>query len=104
MIILQRETELYVKQMIKYTNHYLSKLEDVIAESDHILRYEKGNFKPGWCLLRESKIIIVNKFYTMEGKITCLVEILRTVQLDTSKMNEKNLEVYQELNQTETAA
>lgn len=90
--------------MIKYTKNYLAKLEDVIAESDHMLRYEKGNFKPGWCVLRESKIIIVNKFYTMEGKINCLVDILRTVQLDTAKMNEKNLAFFQELNQTETAA
>lgn len=69
-----------------------------------MLRYEKGNFKPGWCVLKDSKIIIVNKFYPMEGKINCLVDILRTVQLDTTKMNEKNLEFYQEINQTETAA
>lgn len=90
--------------MIKYTKNYLSKLEDVIAESDYMLRYEKGNFKPGWCLLRESKIIIVNKFYTMEGKINCLVDILRSVQLDTSKMSEKTLEFYREINQTAAAA
>ena len=33
--------------MIKYTNQYLTKLEDMIAESDYFLRYEKGNFKSG---------------------------------------------------------
>ena len=48
--------------MIKYTNQFLVKLEDLIAESDYFLRYEKGNFKSGYCLLHDQKIIIVNKF------------------------------------------
>ena len=77
--------------MIKYTNQYLAKLEDVIAESDYILRYEKGNFKAGYCLLKEQKIVIVNKFFTMEGKINALLDILKTVPLDTSKFSEKNI-------------
>ena len=40
---------------IKYSKHYLRKLEDVFSESDYILRYEKGNFKPGYCIIRDSK-------------------------------------------------
>ena len=47
--------------MIKYTNQFLSKLEDLIAESDYNLRYEKGNFKSGFCVLKDQKIIIINK-------------------------------------------
>lgn len=58
--------------MIKYTNHFLTKMEDLIAESDYTLRYEKGNFKSGYCVLKDQKIIIINKFYTMEGKINAL--------------------------------
>ena len=48
---------------IKYTNHFLGKLEDIFAESDYILRYEKGNFQSGFCVLNENKIAIVNKYY-----------------------------------------
>ena len=83
--------------MIKYTNQFLAKLEDVIAESDYILRYEKGNFKAGYCLLKEQKIVIVNKFFTMEGKINALLDILKTVPLDTSKFSEKNIKLYEEV-------
>lgn len=66
-----------------------------------MLRYEKGNFKSGYCLLKDQKIMIVNKFYTTEGKINALLEILRTVELETSKFTEKSQKLYEELTQTE---
>lgn len=87
--------------MIKYTNQFLTKLEDLIAESDYILRYEKGNFKSGYCLLKEQKIMIVNKFFTVEGKINALLDILKNIELDTAKLTEKSLKLYEELHPTE---
>jgi hypothetical protein len=87
--------------MIKYTNQFLTKLEDLIAESDYILRYEKGNFKSGYCLLRDQKIMIINKFFTTEGKINALLDILKIVVLDTTRFAEKNLKLYEELTQAE---
>jgi len=87
--------------MIKYTNQFLTKLEDLIAESDYILRYEKGNFKSGYCVLKEQKIMIVNKFFTTEGKINALLDILKGVELDTSNFTEKSLKLYEELSQSE---
>jgi hypothetical protein len=87
--------------MIKYTNQFLTKLEDLIAQSDYIMRYEKGNFKSGYCLLKEQKIMIVNKFFAMEGKINALLDILKNVELDTSKFSEKNLKLYEELTRAE---
>jgi hypothetical protein len=83
--------------MIKYTTQFLLKLEDMLAESDYTLRYEKGNFKSGYCVLKEQKIVIVNKFYTTEGKINALLDILKTVTLESSRFSEKNLKLYQDL-------
>ncbi|MFT5772974.1 MAG: hypothetical protein ACI9ZX_002378, partial [Algoriphagus sp.] len=40
---------------IKYTKHFLDKLENLFTETDFMLRYEKGNFKSGYCVLNESK-------------------------------------------------
>ena len=87
--------------MIKYTNQFLNKLEDLIAESDYILRYEKGNFKSGYCLLREQKIMIINKFFTTEGKINALLDILKIIALETTRFSEKNLKLYEELTQAD---
>lgn len=90
--------------MIKYTTGFLTKLEDLISESDYALRYEKGNFKSGYCLLREQKIMIVNKFYTTEGKINALLDILKTIALDTTRFTEKSLKLYEEITQPEVKA
>ncbi len=85
---------------IKYTKHFLNKLEDVFAESDYILRYEKGQFKSGYCILKETQVVVINKYYSLEGKINCLLDILKQVELDQSGMGEKNIKFLADLNQT----
>lgn len=84
---------------MKISNPYLSKLEDIFAESDFMLRYEKGNFKSGYCVLKEQKVIVVNKFYPLEGKINCLIDILRSNPLDISQFKDKTKELYLEVTQ-----
>jgi hypothetical protein len=90
--------------MIKYTVQFLTKLEDMIAESDYTLRYEKGNFKSGFCVLKDQKIMIINKFFTTEGKINALLEILKSVKLDPERFTEKSTKLYEELTQQSAAA
>ena len=85
---------------VRYTKQFLSKLEDVFAESDYVLRYEKGNFKSGYCLLKDTKIAIVNKYYTTEGKISCLIDILKSINIDQKRLSEKNVKLINELSQT----
>ncbi len=85
---------------IKYTKHFLNKLEDIFSESDYVLRYEKGSFKSGYCLLNETKIAIVNKYYTTEGKVNCLIDILKSIEIDRKRLSEKNSKLFQELSQT----
>jgi hypothetical protein len=83
--------------MVKYTTQFLLKLEEMIAESDYTLRYEKGTFKSGYCILKEQKIMIVNKFYTTEGKINALLDILKSTVLDTTRFTEKSQKLHEEL-------
>jgi hypothetical protein len=90
--------------MIKYTTQFLTKIEDLVAESDYVLRYEKGSFKSGYCLLKDQKIMIVNKFYTVEGKINALLEIFKSIELDNSRFTEKSQRLYEELTQQPEAA
>lgn len=79
---------------IKYSKHFLNKLEDVFSESDYILRYEKGHFNSGYCIIKNTKVAIVNKFYSLDGKINCLLEIIKTIDFDTEKLNPNNLKLY----------
>lgn len=86
---------------IKYTPHFLSKIEDVFSQSDYVLRFEKGTFKSGYCVLNDQKVVVVNKYYSLEGKINCLVDILKNVPLDTTKMEDKNKLFYLELSKNQ---
>ena len=83
--------------MLTITNHTLEKLELLLRTAGYRVRYEKGNFKTGACLLLNSKVVVVNKYYALEGKVNCLCEILRTIELDTSMLSEKNQQFYAEL-------
>ena len=82
---------------IKYTNHFLNKLEDIMSETDYILRYEKGNFQSGYCILNDSKVAVVNKFFALEGKVNSLIEIIRSIKIDTSRLSENNKKLYSEI-------
>ncbi len=86
---------------LKYTRPFLSKLEDVFVESDFVLRYEKGNFKAGYCVLKDMKVAVVNKYYSLEGKINCLCDILRTISVDESRMSDKNKQLYHSIRKQE---
>ncbi len=87
--------------IIKYSKHFLNKLEDLIAESEYVLRYERGNFQSGWCILKDTKIIVVNKFFALDGKINCLLDIIKSITIDSDDLSEKNRKLYLELAQTE---
>ena len=82
---------------LKYTRPFLSRLEDIFAESDYVLRYEKGNFKAGYCLIKDMKVAIINKYFPIEGKVNCLYDILRNIQIDASKLSAKSQELYQKI-------
>ena len=82
---------------IKYTNHFLNKLEDIMSETDYILRYEKGNFQSGYCILNESKVAVVNKFFALEGKVNSLIEIIRSIRVDSSRLSDNNKKLYSEI-------
>lgn len=90
---------------LKYTRPFLNRLEDIFAESEYMLRYEKGTFKSGFCLLKDTKVAVVNKYFPLEGKINCLVEILQAVEIHPETLRPESQELFLAIkNQTLTGA
>jgi len=83
--------------MYKFTPQFLAKIENIFAQTPYILRYEKGTFQAGHCILKSEKIILINKFYSLEGKIQALLEILAQLELDTSVFDENTLQFYKNI-------
>lgn len=65
--------------MAKFTNHQLKRLEAVFAELEYKIRYGKGQFTSGYCLIKEAKVVVVNQFFDTSGKVEVLLEILDKV-------------------------
>jgi len=86
---------------VKYTKGFLNKLEDIFAESEYHLRYEKGNFQAGWCLLHNKKVILINKYYTTEGKINTILDLLKNITINTDNLSDKNIKLLKQLDQTQ---
>jgi hypothetical protein len=84
--------------MLRNTPQFLSKLEDVFAEAGYALRYEKGNFKAGYCLLKDTKVVVINKYFNTESRIQCLAELLKTMEIDENKLSDKSKKTWQEIN------
>lgn len=86
---------------VKYTKNFLDKMESLFSASEYILRYEKGNFKSGYCVLKDTKIVIVNKYFPLEGKINALVDIINELNFDPKDFKEKtNQDFLSDLRQT----
>lgn len=74
--------------MFKYTANTLKKIEDIFSESGYEVRYEKGNFKPGYCILRDKKVVVVNKYFETEARINTLLEILPLIEVNEAALPE----------------
>jgi len=83
--------------MLKYTKAYLSKLEDLVTEGGYNLRYERGNFKSGYCILNDHKMVLINNFLTLEGRVNCIFELVKKLPLDESTLKDKSSKLFQEI-------
>lgn len=86
--------------MLTFTTHTLEKMELLLKSAGYKVRYEKGNFKTGACLLQSSKMIVVNRFSNLESKILSLAELLRELEVDHNLLDDKQIAFLQQLKQT----
>ena len=83
--------------MIKYTKHTLKKVEELFNSIKYTIRYERGNFQSGYCIVENKRIAVINKFYDAEARINCLIEILGNVEVDPETLEEKEQKLYGQL-------
>lgn len=81
----------------KYTPNTLKKLEQLFEEARYRVRYEKGNFNSGFCVLEDRRIAVINRFLNVEGRINALVEILPTLQVNEEELSGEMLKWYRQL-------
>lgn len=86
---------------VKATKQLQEKLEALMKALDFKVRYEKGNFKSGYCIIEEQNVAVINKFFPMESKVGALVEILRSIEVDEARLDETQRKLLHKVRQTE---
>jgi hypothetical protein len=85
---------------LSITNHTLDKLESLLKALDYRVRYEKGNFKTGACMLENSRVVVVNKFANLESKIQGLADLIGTLEVQDQLLDDKQKQLLNQLKQT----
>jgi len=83
--------------MLRLNPHTQKKIEGLFEDGGYTVRYEKGNFNSGYCVLENKKVVVINKFHPIDTKINSLIEILGIVKLDLTNLSPEALKFYNEL-------
>lgn len=79
---------------MKYTQTTLDKLEAIVEDAGYVLRYERGSFQSGYCILEERKVVVLNKFLQLEGRINTMVDLIPQLEINTELLSEDSKKLY----------
>lgn len=82
---------------MKYNQTTLDKMEKILDEAEYILRYERGTFQSGYCILEQRKVVVLNKFLQVEGRINTIMEIIPQLSLDPAVFTPETRKLYEEV-------
>jgi len=82
---------------IKYNKPTLAKLEKLFKDIEYTIRYEKGQFKSGYCLIHQKKIVVINKFFDSKGRIESLLDILNEITYSKENLPEAIVDFVNEI-------
>lgn len=80
---------------IRFNSSTLDKLEKVISEAGYLVRYERGTFQSGFCILELKKVVVLNKFLQTEGRINTLVDLLYFLHIEVDHLSSDSRKIYE---------
>lgn len=82
---------------MKYNAATLQKLERLLGEAEYKLRYERGTFQSGYCILEQKKVVVLNKFLDTEARINTLSELIPQLDLNIDLLTQESQKLLGEL-------
>ena len=82
---------------MKYTQSTLEKVEKILESSGYVLRYERGTFQSGYCILEERKVVVLNKFLPIEGRINTLTDLIPQLEVKPDDLPPDAKKLYDEI-------
>jgi len=84
--------------VMKYTQSTLDKLEKIAGEAGYVIRYERGTFQSGYCILEQKKVVVLNKFLQTEGRINTLIDLIPQLDISPDALSEESKKLYLAIN------
>ena len=80
---------------MKYTQATLEKAEKILDEAGYVVRYERGTFQSGYCILEQKKVVVLNKFLQVEGRINTLLDIIPQLDMQPESLTPESRKMYE---------
>jgi len=84
----------------KEFENLLQDLRSVASQLGVTVRFEKGDFKGGYCIVKENKVIVLNKIATLQRKVITLAVALKELGIDEIYLSPKIRELIEEFDET----
>ena len=82
---------------IRYTLATLEKIEKIVSEVGYIIRYERGTFQSGYCILESKRVVVLNKFLQTEGRINTLIDLLPILNIEADHLSTESRKMFEEV-------
>ncbi|MFZ1799334.1 MAG: hypothetical protein WAU24_05665 [Chitinophagaceae bacterium] len=79
---------------MKISPSTLARLEAILSQSQYTARYERGTFQSGWCLLENKRMVVLNKFLDVEGRINVLLELIPKLEINYDLLTYESQQLY----------
>jgi N-dimethylarginine dimethylaminohydrolase len=61
---------------------FIEELKELAQQLGATIRFEKGDFKGGYCLIKDKKVVVINKFNNSQKKATILATALKALGIE----------------------
>lgn len=75
----------------------IQELRTIASQLGAAVRFEKGDFSGGYCLLKDDKVIVINKNANLQKKAMILSAALKELGVDDIYVNPKLRELIEEM-------
>jgi hypothetical protein len=82
---------------MKYNQPTLDKLQKIVEEAGYVIRYERGTFQSGYCILEQKKVVVLNKFLQTEGRINTLIDLIPQLDIQPDLLSEESRKLYTDI-------
>jgi hypothetical protein len=79
----------------------LQELKSIADQLGATVRFEKGDFKGGYCIIHDKKVIVINKMTNLQRKVMILSSALKELGIDEIYLTPRVREVIEEMSGTQ---